>query len=161
MSLIKILRDGPEVSLQGSPTVSPITVALCASDPFPPRFPDSTYFFALSHAPPEFARNTASKKPVVIEIHPPFDDYSTIDEFMSNYFEFENIILNSWPEIDIVIENRSGTTYVGGIFLLSRIRDLLTLVDKIDRTSLRLNIALDIHSCLLHMVVLQSFLIIL
>ena len=29
----KILSDGPEVSLNGSPTVSPTTVALCGSDP--------------------------------------------------------------------------------------------------------------------------------
>jgi len=29
----KILRDGPEVSLKGSPTVSPTTAALCGSDP--------------------------------------------------------------------------------------------------------------------------------
>lgn len=36
MSLIKILSDGPEVSFKGSPTVSPITAALCASDPFGP-----------------------------------------------------------------------------------------------------------------------------
>ena len=29
----RILSDGPEVSLKGSPTVSPTTVALCASEP--------------------------------------------------------------------------------------------------------------------------------
>ena len=63
MSFIKILRDGPEVSLHGSPTVSPTIAALWASLPFPPRFPASMYFFALSHAPPAFARNIANKKP--------------------------------------------------------------------------------------------------
>ena len=36
MSLIRMLMDGPEVSLNGSPTVSPTTVALCVSDPLPP-----------------------------------------------------------------------------------------------------------------------------
>lgn len=36
ISLISMFRDGPEVSLNGSPTVSPVTAALCASDPFPP-----------------------------------------------------------------------------------------------------------------------------
>src|SRR5699024_2634128 len=36
ISLIRILIDGPEVSLKGSPTVSPTTAALCASLPFPP-----------------------------------------------------------------------------------------------------------------------------
>ena len=37
MSLIRMLSDGPEVSLRGSPTVSPITAALCASEPLGPR----------------------------------------------------------------------------------------------------------------------------
>ena len=36
ISLIRMLMDGPEVSLNGSPTVSPTTAALCASLPFPP-----------------------------------------------------------------------------------------------------------------------------
>ena len=36
VSLIRILMDGPEVSLKGSPTVSPITAALCCGLPFPP-----------------------------------------------------------------------------------------------------------------------------
>ena len=47
--------EGPEVSLSGSPTVSPTTAALCTSEPLPPKFPFSTCFFALSHAPPAFA----------------------------------------------------------------------------------------------------------
>ena len=34
ISLIRILRLGPEVSLNGSPTVSPTTVALCTSAAF-------------------------------------------------------------------------------------------------------------------------------
>src|SRR5690349_7916188 len=33
VNLIKIFIDGPEVSLNGSPTVSPVTAALWASDP--------------------------------------------------------------------------------------------------------------------------------
>jgi|GEM_PF-2595638 len=33
ISLSRILRDGPEVSLNGSPTVSPTTAALCGSEP--------------------------------------------------------------------------------------------------------------------------------
>src|SRR5688500_9409031 len=32
ISLIRIFIDGPEVSLNGSPTVSPVTEALCGSD---------------------------------------------------------------------------------------------------------------------------------
>ncbi len=36
MTLIKMFIDGPEVSLNGSPTVSPTTAALCGSEPLPP-----------------------------------------------------------------------------------------------------------------------------
>jgi hypothetical protein len=36
-SFIKMFIDGPAVSLNGSPTVSPTTAALCPSEPFPPK----------------------------------------------------------------------------------------------------------------------------
>ena len=41
-----MLSDGPEVSLNGSPTVSPTTAALWASEPLPPKLPASIYFLA-------------------------------------------------------------------------------------------------------------------
>src|SRR5579859_7125821 len=66
MTLISGLIAGPAVSLNGSPTVSPITVAACASDPLPPSTPSSTSFLALSQAPPELARNTAISTPAAI-----------------------------------------------------------------------------------------------
>ena len=44
--MIKIFKLGPAVSLNGSPTVSPTTAALCASLPFPPCAPLSINFFA-------------------------------------------------------------------------------------------------------------------
>ena len=50
ISLMRILIEGPAVSLNGSPTVSPTTAALCATEPLPPFEPLSIYFFALSHA---------------------------------------------------------------------------------------------------------------
>ena len=62
-----MLSDGPEVSLKGSPTVSPTTAALCVSVPLPPKLPFSIYFFALSHAPPEFADEIASTPPETSE----------------------------------------------------------------------------------------------
>lgn len=37
INLIRIFNEEPEVSLNGSPTVSPITAALWQSDPFPPK----------------------------------------------------------------------------------------------------------------------------
>jgi len=36
---------GPEVSLNGSPTVSPTTTAACTSEPLPPRLPFSHIFW--------------------------------------------------------------------------------------------------------------------
>ena len=36
ITLISGLMAGPAVSLNGSPTVSPMTVASCASEPLPP-----------------------------------------------------------------------------------------------------------------------------
>ena len=52
ITLISGLSAGPAVSLNGSPTVSPMTAALWASLPLPPWWPSSMYFLALSHAPP-------------------------------------------------------------------------------------------------------------
>jgi hypothetical protein len=59
MSLMRMLRLGPEVSLSGSPIVSPMTAALWIYEPFLTTFPSSSfispasmYFLALSHAPP-------------------------------------------------------------------------------------------------------------
>ena len=74
ISFIKIFKLGPEVSLNGSPTVSPTTVALCTSPPFPPKLPSSTYFFALSHAPPALAIKIANTKPL---LKPPISRPST------------------------------------------------------------------------------------
>jgi hypothetical protein len=34
ITLMRIAMPGPDVSLKGSPTVSPTTAALCASEPF-------------------------------------------------------------------------------------------------------------------------------
>jgi hypothetical protein len=63
MSLINIFSEGPEVSLKGSPTVSPTTAAEWAGLPLPPRFPASMYFFALSQDPPALAMVIARRAP--------------------------------------------------------------------------------------------------
>ena len=63
MSFIKMLSDGPDVSLKGSPTVSPTTAALWVSDPLPPWCPDSMYFLALSQAPPALDDASAMTRP--------------------------------------------------------------------------------------------------
>lgn len=67
-----MLRAGPEVSFNGSPTVSPITAALCSLVPLPLvtlsaplNSPDSIYFLALSQAPPELAEEMAIDTPEI------------------------------------------------------------------------------------------------
>src|SRR5277367_5434195 len=66
ITLIIGLSAGPAVSLNGSPTVSPTTDALCTSVPLPPRNPSSTFFLALSQLAPAFDMNTAINWPVRI-----------------------------------------------------------------------------------------------
>src|SRR5512143_3520173 len=66
MILISGFTAGPAVSLYGSPTVSPVTAALCASDPLPPWWPSSMYFFALSQAPPPDVIEIATNSPVTM-----------------------------------------------------------------------------------------------
>ena len=65
-TLIIGLMAGPAVSLNGSPTVSPVTDAAWASEPLPPNAPSSISFFALSHAPPPAVIRTAKKKPTTM-----------------------------------------------------------------------------------------------
>src|SRR6478672_12030305 len=64
--LIIGLIAGPAVSLYGSPTVSPVIEAACASEPLPPYAPSSIDFFALSQAPPPEVIGIARKRPVTI-----------------------------------------------------------------------------------------------
>merc|ERR1719311_1000969 len=63
MSLIRMLSAGPDVSLKGSPTVSPTTVASKCSFSLLLRPSCLAYFLALSHAPPALDMATASMKP--------------------------------------------------------------------------------------------------
>mmetsp|Transcript_618 Transcript_618/g.2016 ORF Transcript_618/g.2016 Transcript_618/m.2016 type:complete len:277 (-) Transcript_618:1515-2345(-) len=68
MSLMRMLSAGPEVSLKGSPTVSPTTTALWVSDFLPPNTPSfSMYFLELSQAPPALDIMSASMKPEEME----------------------------------------------------------------------------------------------
>lgn len=68
--MTKIFKDGPLVSFNGSPTVSPITEALCSSEyffltyPLTVNYPDSMYFLALSQAPPALAEEIAIAAPL-------------------------------------------------------------------------------------------------
>src|SRR5437868_15085142 len=71
MSLIRMFIEGPDVSLKGSPTVSPVTDALCGSD-FLKYFwplistPFSKDFLALSQAPPALDWNIPISTPETV-----------------------------------------------------------------------------------------------
>ncbi len=85
----------------------------------------------------------------IIEIHPPFSDYTpSIDDFLSIYSEFESKILSYYPSSLILIENRSGSTYRGGKFIISRGRDLLSLCEQVSSKGLQLRITLDLPQLL-------------
>ena len=82
--------------------------------------------------------------PSVVEIHPPFNDYTNMDNFVENYRAFEDIILERFPQTDILIENRCGSVYKGGKFLISKLSDVEHLCSEIEKRELKLQIAYDV-----------------
>lgn len=89
------------------------------------------------------------EKPTIIEVHPPFSDYTeTIDQFLEIYEKFEETILTYSPRTKILIENRSGSIYKGRKFLISKGQHLRSLCDSICAKNLKLRIALDIPQLL-------------
>ena len=82
--------------------------------------------------------------PVVIEIHPPFTDYTNMETFVENYKLFEGIVMDRFARVDILIENRCGSVYKGGKFLISKLPDIENLCEQIDKHKLRLKIAYDV-----------------
>ena len=85
------------------------------------------------------------RPPKIIEIHPPFDDYCRgLSQFIDLYEEFEEDILVKFPNAEILIENRYGSQYREGKFLISTINDLLGLVKLIESRNLKLRLAVDI-----------------
>lgn len=81
--------------------------------------------------------------PTVIEIHPPFNDYCTMEEFATRYRAFEEKIHAHFPGVTIVIENRAGAVYHGGKFLISKARDIVALCQLIEAENLNLGLVLD------------------
>ncbi len=85
-----------------------------------------------------------NRPPKIIEIHPPFNDYcNSIDDFLKIYELFEESISRKYPETEIFIENRYGTLYRGGKFLISKVDEIENLCKIIFRMSLKLRIVLD------------------
>src|SRR5690554_3722921 len=85
-----------------------------------------------------------SIKPSIIEVHPPFSDYTNLTAFLNNYKLFYERISQFFPKTIILIENRSGTRYSGGKFIVSTIDHLTKLSNLIDDKGLELRITLDI-----------------
>lgn len=82
--------------------------------------------------------------PSVIEVHPPFKDYTDWDRFVCSYKVFEDLVFARFPEVSILIENRCGSLYRGASFLVSKSQEVETLCDLIVRNSLKLKVAYDI-----------------
>lgn len=81
--------------------------------------------------------------PEVIEIHPPFNDYCDLSSFAERYNIFEKKIHSTFPDVCIVIENRSGAIYKGGRFLIGKAAEIVSLCELIESKQLNLGIVLD------------------
>lgn len=83
--------------------------------------------------------------PDVIEIHPPFDDYlDSIADFIEIYKVFEVIIRERYPQVHIHLENRCGSLYRNGKFMVSKISQIKELCQYVETENLALEVALDI-----------------
>lgn len=73
--------------------------------------------------------------PKIIEIHPPFDDYCPfVETFFEIYMSFEERIGEIFPDAKVFLENRTGTVYPRGKFLISTAASMKTLADGLKRT---------------------------
>lgn len=81
--------------------------------------------------------------PTVIEIHPPFNDYCTLEEFAERFRIFEEKIHNVYPDATLVIENRAGSVYHGGRFLVGKAKEIVSLCELIKGKKIKLGIVLD------------------
>lgn len=82
--------------------------------------------------------------PEIIEIHPPFNDYCPdLNTFFDIYEVFEKKILKKYPNVNIFIENRCGTFYKGGKFLISNCKSIIKFLDELKKKNLRLKLVLD------------------
>ena len=81
--------------------------------------------------------------PEIIEIHPPFNDYCSLEEFSERYRIFEHKIHEIYPNTTIVIKNRSGAVYHGGKFLVVKAKEIAALCEIIRQCGLELGVVLD------------------
>lgn len=90
-----------------------------------------------------FKLTNGKTPPIVIEIHPPFNDYCDIDLFLDRYQIFEKCIHNVYQDASIVIENRSGSIYKGGRFVIGKAKEIAELCRKINDNNINLGVVLD------------------
>ncbi len=82
--------------------------------------------------------------PEIIEIHPPFNDYcKDLSIFFDIYEDFEKIILKEFPKVNIFIENRCGTFYKGGKFLISNNKSIIRFLQELQNRNIKLKLVLD------------------
>lgn len=110
-------------------------------DGVPQLWKSETWAEQFAHFIIKLNGNTST--PELIEIHPPFNDYTDIARFITDYRVFETLILAEYPNVQILIENRCGSIYHGGKFLISKIDSLKELCEHIEANKLKLRIAFD------------------
>lgn len=81
--------------------------------------------------------------PSIIEIHPPFNDYCNMASFVEQFQVFESKIHEVYPNTPIVIENRAGSVYHGGNFLIGKAKEIAALCESIKKHGLKLGVVLD------------------
>jgi hypothetical protein len=89
-------------------------------------------------------RLIGKKPPEVLEVHPPFNDYcDTFDQFLKTFNVFYDIFKSKYSTTTILIENRFGTMYKGGKFLLSTCSDISEFCRVLSNSDIDLKIVLD------------------
>ena len=81
--------------------------------------------------------------PRVVEVHPPFNDYCDIDQFLERFTVFERKLHTTYPDTEIVVENRAGTVYHGGRFIVGKAKEIALLCQRIKETGTKLGVVLD------------------
>ena len=84
-----------------------------------------------------------ASSPEIIEIHPPFNDYCSIESFIEYYSIFSEFLHSKYPNAKIVLENRAGSVYRGGKFLISKASEIAALCETIKTNHIPLGIVLD------------------
>lgn len=117
------------------------TIVSAQKDGIPQLWKNEQWAYEFAH----FVFTLADgRTPEVIEIHPPFADYCDFDDFIKIYTVFEKLVVEKYPNVIILIENRCGSVYHSGKFLISKNHDVEELCRRIVENDLRLKIAYDV-----------------